>query len=371
MVASTGHLIHVPVTKQRKSHNPATTFPAFVQPPQASSAAVIPHLHASLHASTAISQAVLGLVSQKVGTPAARPGENRELGMSVAEANRRLSSLVASAWATGTLEDRQRLFRRFIAWTHLRGISPSPDNACLFVVATNVKLQGMFAYAKMMSAIFGHIGADNRPLKSLTSVLRGSGGATPMSQARPIPRETLMVWALGQSPLLRLTALVAWKTASRWGEVSFLPHHHFVLISDLEVIVDWHALPKGRRSNPYCRSKLAVVTGPMTLEIARLLRAAGEFSRLSPWTTEKLDREWAKDPKMRGFTGHSIKRGAVDHLLRAKAAGASFPTSLISRLAKHQNDADEPDLADTTIRYTSDSIALGRALRTAEVTRFL
>ncbi|KAJ9436619.1 hypothetical protein DIPPA_31102 [Diplonema papillatum] len=41
--------------------------------------------------------------------------------------------------------------------------------------------------------------------------------------------------------------------------------------------------------------------------------------------------------------GDSIKRGAVDHLVCAKAAGAPFPEHLISRLAKHRRQR-RPDV---------------------------
>ncbi len=290
----------------------------------------------------------------------------------MAEATSRLKDLVKSAWADSTVKSRQWLYRRFIAWTQLHGVPANPDTACLFVVATGIKVQGMHTYSKMMSAIYRHLGEDNRPLKTLTAVLRGAGGAIPDSQALPISKELLMQWASKQQDkMLCLTAWVAWKTASRWDDVCYLPHHHFVLVQNDEVIVDWHAQPKGRRSNPFCRSKLAVIKGPLTSKIAKGLRAAGNFQNLSPWTGNKLNDEWKKDARMRGYTGHSIKRGATDHLLRAKAAGAPFPPALISRLTKHRNDADEPDIAEMTILYASDSVALARVLRTGEVTPFL
>ncbi|KAJ9437374.1 hypothetical protein DIPPA_01828 [Diplonema papillatum] len=69
--------------------------------------------------------------------------------------------------------------------------------------------------------------------------------------------------------------------------------------------------------------------------------------------------------------GDSIKRGAVDHLVCAKAAGAPFPEHLISRLAKHTADNVDPTLAQMTVRYTSDVVALARVLRSAEVTEHL
>ncbi|KAJ9452307.1 hypothetical protein DIPPA_14232 [Diplonema papillatum] len=196
------------------------------------------------------------------------------------------------------------------------------------------------------------------------------GAAIPLNQSLAVPKDTLVEWALRQDPRVCLAALVAWKTASRWGDVCNLARRHFVLVTDKEVIVDWHNLPKGRSRNPYSKSKLVVIAGPLTAAIAALIRSLGDFQQLSGITASQLDRMWAADPSMSQFSAHSIKRGAVDHLMEAKAGGAPFPAHLISRLAKHANDVD-PTVADMTVRYVSNSVALARVLQTAEVTAFL
>ncbi|KAJ9468505.1 hypothetical protein DIPPA_27588 [Diplonema papillatum] len=228
----------------------------------------------------------------------------------------------------------------------------------------------MLAYARMLSAIFGHLGTDNQPLKALASSLRGAGAAIPLTQAEAIPRDTLIGWALRQSPSICLAAMLAWKTASRWSEVAALSRANFVLVTDTEVIIDWSTLPKGRRGNPYSKSRMVVVTGPLTEGIASLVRSLGGFRKLTQVSTDGLASLWRAEPAMRQYTAHSIKRGAVDHLVAAKAAGAQFPEHLISRLAKHVNET-HPTVADMTIRYTTDPIPLARVLRTAEVTAHL
>ncbi|KAJ9437229.1 hypothetical protein DIPPA_22446 [Diplonema papillatum] len=81
------------------------------------------------------------------------------------------------------------------------------------------------------------------------------------------------------------------------------------------------------------------------------------------WNVKHIPR--AQLMRERRYSAHSVKRGAVDHLMAAKAGGAPFPAHLISRLAKHANEVD-PTVSDMTIRYTTDSVALARVLQTGE-----
>ncbi|KAJ9438456.1 hypothetical protein DIPPA_11328 [Diplonema papillatum] len=318
----------------------------------ASSLGVADVLKPSARAASVIGQAIHELVASKTGVGISRAlaARHKENGVSVAEAHRRLQQAVGRAWASSTVDDRRNMWRRFQAWASGRGLGLNPDVAVLFVVATSVEPQGMLGYSRLLSAVFGHMGVDSKPLKVLASVLRGDGASIPLSQAEGIPRETLISWARRQVPHLRLAAFVAWKTASRWAEVRLLTRPCFVLVSTTEVIIDWGTLPKGRSRNPYCLSKTAVIRGALTEEIAALVRGAGNFSPLTPVTTSQLDGMWAREPRMCRYSAHSIKRGAVDHLVCAKAAGAPFPEHLISRLAKHTADNVDPTLAQMTTR---------------------
>ncbi|KAJ9438448.1 hypothetical protein DIPPA_09706 [Diplonema papillatum] len=246
----------------------------------------------------------------------------------------------------------------------------NPDTAVLFVMATSVEPQGMLAYSRLLAAVFGHLGVNSQPLKTLASALRGAGAAIPLSQAESIPRDTLLSWAMDQVSHVRLATLVAWKTASRWADVCMLTRRDFVLVTDDEVIVDWGVRPKGRTRNPFCVSKLVVICGPLTNVIAMLVRGAGDFRQLTSVSTAQLARMWAGELRMCRYSAHSIKRGAVDHLLEAKSLGAPFPEHLISRVAKHKNEVD-PTVAQMTVRYANNVVALARVLRTAEVTVFL
>ncbi|KAJ9465919.1 hypothetical protein DIPPA_32360 [Diplonema papillatum] len=323
-------------------------------------------------AASIVGQAVLDLVASKTGVAVTRTlaSRHRERDVTVSEARDRLHQVVGRAWAESTVDDRRNLWRRFQAWTSAQGMGLNPDTAVLFVMATSVEPQGMLAYSRLLAAVFGHLGVNSQPLKTLASALRGAGAAIPLSQAESIPRDTLLSWAMDQVSHVRLATLVAWKTASRWADVCMLTRRDFVLVTDDEVIVDWGVRPKGRTRNPFCVSKLVVICGPLTNVIAMLVRGAGDFRQLTSVSTAQLARMWAGELRMCRYSAHSIKRGAVDHLLEAKSLGAPFPEHLISRVAKHKNEVD-PTVAQMTVRYANNVVALARVLRTAEVTRFI
>ncbi|KAJ9448706.1 hypothetical protein DIPPA_06352 [Diplonema papillatum] len=300
-------------------------------------------------AASIVGQAVLDLVASKTGVAVTRTlaSRHRERDVTVSEARDRLHQVVGRAWAESTVDDRRNLWRRFQAWTSAQGMGLNPDTAVLFVMATSVEPQGMLAYSRLLAAVFGHLGVNSQPLKTLASALRGAGAAIPLSQAESIPRDTLLSWAMDQVSHVRLATLVAWKTASRWADVCMLTRRDFVLVTDDEVIVDWGVRPKGRTRNPFCVSKLVVICGPLTNVIAMLVRGAGDFRQLTSVSTAQLARMWAGELRMCRYSAHSIKRGAVDHLLEAKSLGAPFPEHLISRVAKHKNEVD-PTVAQMT-----------------------
>ncbi|KAJ9437536.1 hypothetical protein DIPPA_23747 [Diplonema papillatum] len=119
---------------------------------------------------------------------------------------------------------------------------------------------------------------------------------------------------------------------------------------------------------PFTPSRWTVIKGDWTQAIYVLLKSLLPFQKLTTWTTAMLIAEWRKSPNMVGYTAHSIKRGAVTHLFRKADEGEQFPVVLISRLAKHK--APE-QIADTTLRYGGDPVAMARLLATATVTSLL
>ena len=169
--------------------------------------------------------------------------------VSVNRALGKLDNVVKGMWAPPTLEQRKRLWSRFMKWAIERNLTNNADTAVLFTVATGAKPQGLLNYAKGLSAIMKKIGRDNQPPRSLAAALRADGAAIPESQATPIKKEVLMQRALEQKPDLKATAIIAWKTMPRWGEVAKLSSVQFINLDPLQVIIDWGQTPKGKKSN--------------------------------------------------------------------------------------------------------------------------
>ena len=320
-------------------------------------------------------QSVLNVVESRVGTAGTRT--TQEAAVSAEQAFGMMQDLVGDMWADSTLTARQNLWRRFVQWCEANAMERTADSASLWVLATSTSRQAQLSYAKALSGTMKHSGFDNQPLKSLASALRAAGAAVPLKQASPMLKEDLLMWVDQEGdPHLRLAGLVAWKTCSRWGEVHQLTSAQFILVSPAEVIIDWHQTPKGRRSDPYKPSKLVVVVGDLTSRIAELFAVCAPFQQLTKVDADGVARIWKRmwsGMDWTGpYTGHSVKRGALGHILRAMAAGAQVREELVSRVCKHATLAG---LSNQTIRYGSgtkaDLISLARAMETAKVTCLL
>ena len=114
-------------------------------------------------------------------------------------------------------------------------------------------------------------------------------------------------------------------------------------------------MPKGRGANP--PSRWTVIKGNHTEEIKILLGAMGGFKKLHPWGTSRLVKTFQQDSRMKRYTAHSIKRGAISHLLASDQEQQGLTEGLISRLAKH---AGVSALSDTTLGYIPLSRNVGR-----------
>ena len=311
------------------------------------------------------------LLNMMEGCPEGAKKRHAEDSVTYIEATERLQETLEKMWASKTTASRRNLWRRFRAWAREKEKPANASSAVLFVMATGVAVQGLLSYAKSLSAVMGGIGIENGPLLSLAAALRANGAAIPLEQATPMTSFDLVDWARGQELKTHLAMLVCWKTASRWGETAALSRDQFISVSPSEIIIDWFRTPKGRRANPYSPSRWTVIKGNHTEEIKILLDAMGEFKKLHPWDTSKLVKTFQQDGRMKRYTAHSIKRGAISHLLEVLASDQEqqgLTEGLISRLAKH---AGVSALSDTTLRYGGNPIAMARALKTGDVTCFL
>ena len=138
--------------------------------------------------------------------------------------------------------------------------------------------------------------------------------------------------------------------------------HDFDQQAGPAVVHEAQGTPKGHRSDPYKPSKLVVVVSDLTSRIVHGL----QFQQLTKVDVDGVARNWKcmwSGMDWTGpYTGHSVKRGALGHILRAMVAGVQVHEELVSRVCKHATLAG---LLNQTIRYGSgtkaDLISLAHA----------
>lgn len=311
-----------------------------------------------------IPQLLLGALNESGGTIRTSTAEKMQ---NVSSAGNALKKALSGIWVSDSLKRRGQMLTRLATWCTREMLPVNAETASLFVMATNTSIQAQYSYAKLLSGTMKHLGIHTLPLLTLATALRAQGAAIPMRQALPIPKDILLNWAFKQSAPLMLACLIAWKTASRWSEVVNLTRKHFLYLSPNEVIIDWSTIPKARRADPYKASKFTVIRGDLTGTIFMMSDHLKPGSILCGVNTGELDHLWASDPIMAKYSAHSIKRGALTTLTE-KALTEKFDPVKISILAKHQHVTI---LAQTTIRYGANPIALARLLGTGDVTLHL
>lgn len=268
-------------------------------------------------------------------------------------------------WAPSTWHARVRLWERFQAFCRAKGLPATDRSAALFVVSTGVLPASQLTYAKALREML----KPRDALSTLMSGLAGAGANIPTRQADPISVEQLTAFIAAQPPDVAAGLRLAWKTASRWDEITKLQRRDFLLVTPAKVVLDFSTKTKGTRTDPHRASRFAVITGEWTAEIAAYLSRLRRLDSITSCPTRKLIAKLhAAFPDRPHITAHSLKRGALNRLLPLVADG-TMEFAEVSRLAKHRDRLHDP-LA-TTIRYFKPSVALADALRTGRTTRRL
>ena len=106
----------------------------------------------------------------------------------------------------------------------------------------------------------------------------------------------------------------------------------------------------------------------MAPHIAVLQRLKSNEVLTSMTTAELVRNIRRRSPGLRHLTAHSIKRGAVVHLVKCAIRGQLEPR-LIPLLAKHKDALH--DFPSATLGYIADPVATARLLGTQLATRLL
>jgi hypothetical protein len=231
-------------------------------------------------------------------------------------------------------------------------------------------------YAAHLGSVAARLGIPTPILRMYTAGLRNSGALIPQRQATPI--DELQLGRLARAAFLERngealhTALfLAWKTASRWDDVSRLTSRQLVRISDERIVIDWSSNTKTTRADPFRHDSIVVISdeAPIPELILRTLRQLQPDTCLCPRTTDWLDR-WIKQVlgATTGITAHSIKAGAIEALATFVAAGLLEPR-LLSIMAKHK--VENREIATTTLRYIRNRELKGDLIGTSKATILL
>jgi len=212
--------------------------------------------------------------------------------------------------------------------------------------------------------------------------LRAMGAGVPAHQAPAITMDELhkVFAALLDDNVVRNSRraatllFLAFKTASRWDEVSRLTRQQFLEVNAQRIIIYWGGNTKTTRMTPYRTDSWVVIEHEMPIPQFVLETIAGMqgteplLGHTSDWGNTLFKRVLGSKTAV---TCHSIKAAAVSKLVLEVVAG-NLEERMVSRVAKHEpSSLMSTGLQTTTLRYARDQVALALALKTQEATRLL
>lgn len=270
------------------------------------------------------------------------------------------------------------LWQRFSA---AQGLGLTEESAYLFLVQqAKQKLMSSDEASLSTTARYGAVllkwakrkGWPCRRIAQVISVAEIGPAGIPDSQDPGIPRR--VVWeAIRILPApLNAVLWLAWKTASRFMEISRLVplrHFHRSATRPAELVITWLETSKIGRRHPFSPANVVHVVA-VSHEERALLRTLLEMPFNTPLVPRGNLMEVLKShcKCLLPYTARSVKRGARLHL-SAHPMAVRVSKVIVSRLMKHKSPS-EP-MAATTVRYHPDRFQLGVELGTGLLTMLL
>ena len=266
------------------------------------------------------------------------------------------ATAMTDMWAPATWGTRLRLQEQF----RRDGVT-TPIQAVASIHKNTLSVQSKLTMARAAKTLYkGH-----RLEKAISMYMRSlscQGALEPLKQARPATYRDICVLVKTLQSDVGATALLAWKTASRWTEVATLTRKKFIEVTPTRMIISWGRSPKAAKANPYRMDMYTVVQGRGTPIIyARVMHLRGS-TPMTRCSTAQLNR-MLKRLLGNGYSSHSIKRGAVTTLME-KVSRGELTLEMVARLAKHKD-------VISTIRYAGSQKVTALALGTGDATRLL
>ena len=235
-------------------------------------------------------------------------------------------------------------------------------------ISASVTAGTLLTYATTLRAMFPTHGGET--LDAYIQSLRKLSAKNPIKQAPPLTRAQFdhLMRILPEN--VKWAFWVAWKTASRWGECRLLSSKNtsFTASAD-EVVIDFKELTKGSATRPFRMDLIVLIKDdPQRISDFRRYITKLRTAPLTSWTTTHLTTFLRNTFPGTQLSAHSPKRGAMQLVMEAAAAGL-IPLGLAAQIAKHLGG--QVVLPDTTVRYTTDRVALARANGSGSVTKLL
>lgn len=178
-------------------------------------------------------------------------------------------------------------------------------------------------------------------------------------------------------PRLKVCIYLAYKTASRWGDLVKLVKTNFIVkhpnLSNNEVVICWGSATKTSRMKPFRPVNFTVLVEEKHPQLLRQLKT--EISKLRkdqllcPKSTNQMLHWLKKDTILRNLTCHSFKRTALDKLVEFIDQNL-LDYRVLPVVAKHQ-DKQNPHFPESTIRYINNKVLLAKMFGTQKATRLL
>ncbi|KPA73344.1 putative trans-sialidase [Leptomonas pyrrhocoris] len=252
-----------------------------------------------------------------------------------------VNEVAADMYEPTTWEQRTSLLRGFQSFCLEAGLPLNLDAVPVFLESKELKYSTKVQYGTTLKSLL------TREIAVVDAYLAGCRkreAKEEVRQAAPITPADMRALVEGAPSWADATVMqLAWMTASRWGEVKDLRGENLLPQPDGSVILDWAAIPKTAKINPYRAHRYVKLQGPMAQELRKLKAQVGESGKLTGLTTTQI----AQRLRERGYSAHSIKRGALQSAAQLAQEHALPPRSVVA-LAKH---ADPLDIPTTTVRY--------------------
>jgi len=310
--------------------------------------------------------------------------------------NNRAMKVLSQLWAETTMKNRRYLWMRFNKFRQEKcKQGTTTDWALLAFLESMPHLQqnSKLQYARALAAVHTRLSIDLPLLKMYNRSLVKQGASVPLNQATPITTDQILEvrrHAFNQQNWrMHAMLFLMWKSASRHSDVARLQRQDIVAMTATTITIKWNCQSvKNLKGQPNRIETVTMIEHQDDQEMQQVRRFINQIpnpqSFLCPVPLDKFNKflkeyvtlppvaNLSKQQQLENLTSHSIKRGAVTHLVKV-APESDLDPAIISRIAKHRHWFQP--LAEATLGYNATSTeaveSLALLLQTHKASRLL